>query len=179
MVPSRFYDPATVRTKFSSLYVSDNPMVAMFEVQALFGSPSTPGGIIPAPAGRAWVILTVQLRLSAVVDLTDIAEQMRVDTNVQELTGDWRGYAQRSSITPVSLPVGTAPTQGLGDAIFRDPRDIEGLLTVSAKVPYHRNLVAFPAHLRSSSFIQYDWSDAGGSHSYRIDQANPDGVQIR
>src|SRR4051794_4613995 len=49
-VPSRFYDPLTTQMPFSSLYVSDNPLVAMFEAQALFGSPTIPGGTVPAPA---------------------------------------------------------------------------------------------------------------------------------
>jgi len=151
----------------------------MFEAQALFGSPTTPGGAIAAPAG-AWVVLTVRVQLEAVADLSDVASQALLDCSVQELTGDWRGYRQRSTTTNVSNPVGTAPTQALGEAIHQDPRDLEGLLTVSAKVPYNRNLVAFPGHLRSSSFVEYEWTDAAGaSRAYRIDQSNPDGVQTR
>jgi hypothetical protein len=177
-VPSRFYDPFSASPQFSTLYVLDNSLVALFEIQALFGSPTTPGGVVPAPTG-AWTTLTVRVRLRRVVDLTDLASQALLDINVQELTGDWRGYAQRSSRTNVTVPVGTAPTQYLGEAIFRDSRNLEGFLTVSAKVPYHRNLIAFPAHFRSRSYIAYDWRDTGGNHTYRVDQANPEGKQVR
>lgn len=151
-VPSRFYDPITAYPQFSSLYVSDSPLVAMFEAQALFGSPTTPGGSVPAPAG-AWVVLTVRVRLDAIVDLSDVASQASLDVSVQEPTGDWRGYRQRSATTMVQHPTGTAPTQALGEAIHRDARRLEGLMTVSAKVPYKRNLVAFPGNLRSTSFV--------------------------
>lgn len=178
-VPSRFYDPITAYPQFASLYVSDNPLVAMFEAQALFGSPTTPGGSVPAPAG-AWTVLTVRVQLDAVVDLSDVASQALLDASVQELTGDWRGYRQRSAATNVAGPTGTAPTQALGEAVQRDGRALEGLLTVSAKVPYNRNLVAFPGHFRPRSFVEYEWTDAAGtSHAFRIDQGNPNGVQTR
>lgn len=178
-VPSRFYDPITAYPQFASLYVSDSSLVAMFEAQALFGSPTTPGGSIPAPAG-AWTVLTVRVELDAVVDLSDIVSQALLDASVQELTGDWRGFRQRSSATNVSNPTGTAPTQLLGEATHRDPRALEGLLTVSAKVPYNRNLIAFPDHLRSRSFIEYEWTDSAGiNHAFRIDRGNPSGVQTR
>lgn len=150
--------------------------MAMFEAQALFGSPTTPGGSIPAPAG-SWTVLTVRVQLDAVVDLSGSASQALLDVSVQELTGDWRGYRQRSAATNVSNPTGTAPTQLLGEAVHRDPRALEGLLTVSAKIPYNRNLVAFPDHLRSRSFVEYEWADSAGvNHVFRIDQRNPNGV---
>lgn len=178
-VSSRFYDSNTAYPQFSSLYVSDSSLVAMFEAQALLGSPTIPGGSVPAPAS-AWIVLTVQVRLDAVVDLSDVASQALLDTSVEELTGDWRGYTQRSAATNVSYPTGTAPTQHLGEAIHRDSRDLEGLLTVSAKVPYNRNLIVFPDHLRANSFVEYVWTDAGGvGRAYKIDQTNPNGVQTR
>jgi hypothetical protein len=178
-VPSRFYDPITAYPQFSSLYVSDSSLVAMFEAQALFGLPTTPGGTIPAPAG-GWILITVRLQLDAVIDLSDIASQALVDASVQELTGDWQGYRQRSAATNVGNPTRRAPTQDLGEAIHRDPRNLEGFLTVSAKVPYNRNLVVYPDHLRASSFVRYEWTDAGGvNREYRIDRAKPEGVQTR
>jgi hypothetical protein len=178
-VPSRFYDPITAYPQFASLYVSDSSLVAMFEAQALFGSPTTPGGSIPAPAG-AWTVLTVRVQLDDVVDLSDTASQALLAASVQELTGDWRGYRQRSSGTNVGNPTGTAPTQLLGEAIHRDSRALEGLLTVSAKVPYNRNLIAFPDHLRSRSFVEYEWTDTTGvARAFRIDQGHPNGVQTR
>jgi RES domain-containing protein len=174
VVPSRFYDPHSANPQFTTLYLSDSSLVAMFEAQALFGSPTTPGGSVPAPAG-SWVALTVRVNLQAVVDLSDLVSQAWLGASVQELTGDWRGYQSRSARTNVSVPVGTAPTQALGEAIHRDPRRLEGFLTVSAKVPHNQNLIAFPQHLRNGSFVEYIWSDNAGRHAYRIDQGNPNG----
>jgi hypothetical protein len=102
-VPSRFYDPITAYPQFSTLYVSDSSLVAMFEAQALFGSPTRPGGSVPAPRG-AWTVLDVNLQLDAVVDLSDVASQALLAASVQELTGDWRGYRQRSAATNVRNP---------------------------------------------------------------------------
>ena len=178
VTPSRFYDPYTATPQFASLYLADNSFVAMFEAQALFGSPLTPGGIVPAPAG-AWVVLTVRVQLDAVVDLASQASQAVLGTTAQELTGDWRGYRTRSHLTPVSGPVGVAPTQLLGEAIFRDARSLEGLLSVSAKLPQHRSLVVFPGHLRPGSFVEYEWDDGPVKHLYRIDGGNPNGVLLR
>jgi hypothetical protein len=176
VTPSRFYDPYSAAPQFATLYLSDDRIVALFEVQALFGSPTTPGGSISAPAG-AWVSLAVQVQLRDIVDLTDTSSQAQLDLNVQELTGDWRGFRQRSSRTNVNVPTGiAAPTQELGHAIYNDPRDLEGFLTLSAKVPHNRNLVVFPEHLQPGSFVEYQWTDTGGvRRKYRIDRSNPNG----
>ncbi len=82
----------------------------MFEAQALFGSPLSPGGIVPHPTA-SFVTLAIQVQLAVVVDMTNPAEAMAVDTNAQELTGDWRGYQQRGAATSVTSPTGKAPTQ--------------------------------------------------------------------
>jgi RES domain-containing protein len=178
IVPSRFYDPNSASPQFPTLYLAEDALVAMFEAQALFGSPTTPGGYVSAPVG-AWTVLTVIVRLDAVVDLSDVASQAVLDAGVQELTGDWRGFGLRSPVTAVTAPTGTAPTQSLGEAIHRDPRGLEGLITVSAKVPYHRNLIVFPDQLRATSFVEYDWTDSNGAHKFRIDQSNPHGTKLQ
>jgi len=77
---------------FKILYLAENPMVAMFEARVLFGSPSTPGGVVPH-AARPMVVLPVTVNLDAVVNLTDDHQATLVSTNAQELTGDWRSYA--------------------------------------------------------------------------------------
>ena len=61
----------------------------MFEARILFGSPSTPGGIVPHPS-RPLVTLPITVGLTAVTDLTDPAEAATIDTNAQELTGGVR-----------------------------------------------------------------------------------------
>ena len=70
-----------------------------------------------------------------------------------------------------------APTQALGEALRRDARSLEGFRTLSAKVPCNRNLIVFPAHLGSQSYVEYEWTDPSGLKSvYRVDQNNPDGT---
>ena len=173
---SRFYDPYSASPQFPTLYLADSPLVAMFEALALFGSPTMPGGPVPAPRGSR-TVLTVRVQLQAVLDLSSMTSQAALDVSAQELTGDWQGYRVRSRTTNVTAPTGAAPTQMLGAAIHGDLRGLEGFCTVSAKVPTNRNLVVFPGLLRPGSFVEYEWDD--GDHVYRIDQNNPDGRGIR
>jgi len=177
VVLSRFYDPYSASPQFATLYLSDSPLVAQFEAQVLLGSPNRPGGPVTAPR-FAWTVLQVQVSLTKVVDLSDLSAHAVLDTTVQELTGDWWGYRQRSRMTNVRAPIGTAPTQTLGEEIHRDPRDLEGFLAVSARVPTNRNLIVFPDHLGANSFVQYEWEDQNGRlRRYRVDQNNPNGTE--
>jgi RES domain-containing protein len=85
--PSRFSPARTTAPAFEFLYLAENPMVALFEARALFGSPSTPGGVVPHPS-RALVTMPILVSLSAISDLTDPVAATVIDTNAQELTGD-------------------------------------------------------------------------------------------
>lgn len=173
---SRFYDPYSASPQFPTLYLADSPLVAMFEALALFGAPTMPGGPVPAPRG-SWTVLTVRVRLQAVLDLSSVVSQATLQVSAQELTGDWQGYRLRSRATNVAVPTGTAPTQVLGEAIHSDLRGLEGFCTVSAKVPTNRNLIVFPDLLRPGSFVEYEWDE--GDHVYRIDHDDPDGRGVR
>jgi len=155
-VPGRFNDGSVAVPSFPVLYLAEDPLLAMFEVQALFGSP-TPGGIVPNPR-RAVASVNVKITLHRVADLTDLHEQSIFDTNVQELTGDWRGFKLRGPSTSVPLPTGSAPTQELGAALYAIPK-LEGFLTVSAKLPYQQILVVFPDKLQSGSSIKHEDQD--------------------
>ncbi len=106
---------------FEILYLAENHLVALFEVGALFGRSTLPGGLVPNP-GRAWIIVNVTVQLRAVADLTQALAQQALQTSAQELTGDWEGYQTRSLATSVTQPVGVAPTQHLGEALHQDPR---------------------------------------------------------
>ena len=98
-IPSRFYLADATAQEFETLYLAENHLVALFEVQALVGSHATP---VPSPA-RPWVIANVGVRLQKVVDLTDVTRvQIPLQTNAQELTGDWRGYQMRSPASSVN-----------------------------------------------------------------------------
>jgi len=143
--PTRFNEGRGV---FATLYLAQDQLVALFEVQALFGSPYTTWLAVP---GRNWAILNVSVVLQSVVDLTLAAPQAALGTTAQELTGDWRGYRLRSAITPVSQPAGVpAPTQELGAALYSVPL-LEAFVTVSAKIPTHKTLVVFPDKLLPGS----------------------------
>jgi len=160
--PGRFNSGTAAIPGFEVLYLAENPMVALFEVQALFGSPA-PGGLVAHPR-QAWITINVDVILQAVVELTDVAAQNALQTSAQELTGDWRGYQQRTPLASVTGPTGQAPTQVLGDALFA-VGGLEGFQTISAKLPYHRSLVVFPQKLRPGSQVRFIHPATGQRHT--------------
>jgi len=138
-------------------------MVALFEARALFGSPSTPGGFVPHPA-RPLVTLPVMVSLSAVADLTDPIEADKVETNAQELTGDWQSYSSR---IPTSSPdgphAGIPPTQSLGHALFTVGIH-QGLVTFSARMPDYKVLAVFTDRIKGTpNYLQYSFHDSHGA----------------
>jgi hypothetical protein len=151
--PTRFSAGPTLLRPFEILYLCENPMVALWEVGALLGSPLEPGGVVALP-GRAWTTIHVQVQLREVADLAQVSQQVLLGTTVQELTGDWRGYRLRGPATSVPEPVGNAPTQDLGEALFSLP-GLEGFRTVSAKLPFHVNLIVFPEKLQPGSRVEF------------------------
>jgi RES domain-containing protein len=147
---------------FQILYLAENHDVALAEVGAIFGSPAKPGGIVPNPSG-SWVILNVKVSLQAVVDLTDpVATHAPLTTSVQELTGDWEGYADRGPHTKVRHPIGDAPTQSLGHALWKHG-GYEGFKAVSSKRPCNEVLAVFPQRLKPGSFVTYSYTDSSGA----------------
>lgn len=171
---------ATVASRLSDgmggyrlLYLAEDHFTTLLEVQALLGSPWSPGGMLSSPYG-SWTLVPVTFSLRSVLDLTDPATQSALGTSYQELTGDWRGYTLRPLYAPGTFGVGStppAPTQALGAhlgvALPKSGQTFDGLISVSAKVPYRRNVVIFPDHL----------SATGGSYSY-IDPITGDLVSV-
>jgi len=159
---SRYYEGPTAAIPFDIVYLAENPLVALFEVEALFGSPLTAGGVTANPA-RSWVIINAQVQLTKVADLTDVsAAHSPLSTTAQELTGDWRGYRQRGATTSVSTPVGCAPTQELGAALDASAL-FEGFLTLSAKMPWQMVLGVFPGRIGAGNFVRYGYVDFSGT----------------
>ena len=151
--PSRFSPGPNASPPFEILYLTETPQVAQFEIGALAGDPLAVGGILNAPGSFA--VVRVKVILQRIVDLTLVSQQSLIETTAQELTGDWRGYEHRKAITASILePVGTAPTQDLGEALFGVP-GLEGFRTISAKLPYHRNLVMFPEKMFKGSRLEF------------------------
>ena len=154
-IPSRFSASSRARPGFEILYLAENHQVALFEVQALIGSPTL---FLPNPAG-AWVIINVTVSLSNVADLCDQAEYAKVDSSIQELTGDWRGFRMRNPPAPTGAVHGTdVPTQQLGYQLFAT-KDVEAFRFYSAKVSTHRNVAIFPTKLLASSRVEFTHTD--------------------
>jgi len=151
--PSRFSAGPNSKHPFEILYLSENPQVAQFEIGALMGDPLVVGGTLNAPG--SFGVVHVQVVLQRVADLTLVSQQDLLETTAQELTGDWRGYQHRTVATASVLePVGSAPTQDLGEALFA-VAGMEGFRTLSAKLPYHRNLVIFPGKMFRGSRLEF------------------------
>ena len=161
-IPSRFNPGSSGETPFEILYLADTHLVALFEVQALVGAPTQPGGTLSNPQ-HAWAIVNASVKLRSIVDLTDdLIVQPALGTSAQELTGDWRGYQLRGEQTPVPAPVGLAPTQMLGMALYRSCPDLEGFISLSARIPYHRILCIFPQRLSAASVVEFGYVDSAG-----------------
>ena len=150
--PRRFNGGTAANPSFEAVYLAENFVVALFEAEAVFGAP-VPGGFVSQPR-QNWVLINVDVQLQEVADLTDVAEQNKLGTTAQELTGDWRGYLERRATTSISQPTGLAPTQQLGAALFAVPR-LEAFQTISAKLPYHRCLVIMPQKLLPGSRVEF------------------------
>ncbi|HVA47195.1 MAG TPA: RES family NAD+ phosphorylase [Pirellulales bacterium] len=149
-IPSRFGAGTTAHPGFEILYLAEDQQVALFEVQALLGSPLPGAAYAPNPA-QTWVIVNVSVALSKVADLCHVPERKKIQTSVQELTGDWRGYGLRSPNARLAAPYwSNVPTQKLGAELY-NVRDLEAFVTYSAKVPTRRNLVVFPQKLLPGS----------------------------
>lgn len=157
--PSRFSGGPLAVAPFQILYLCENTFVAHFEAGVILGSPWEPTGLVTRP-GRAWADVNVRVCLQYVADLTQVSQQALIRTTVQELTGDWEGYQRRKVDSPVSQPGGKAPTQELGEALHGVPQ-LEGFLSVSSKVPSHRNLNVFPEKLQKGSSLVFEYTDRG------------------
>jgi hypothetical protein len=150
-IPGRFNAGRPGRPGFPILYLAADPITPLFEVGALVGSPLPGGTVLPVP-GALWRVVNVTVALSAVVDLTDPIALASLDTSIQELTGDWRGYTYRPA-PPVTVPYWShVPTQQLGHALAATGT-IEGFLSYSARFPTVRNLVIFRNNLASTSTV--------------------------
>jgi hypothetical protein len=100
----RFSAGSIRKPSYQVLYLAQDHQLALFEVRALLGNPESP---FPDPRST-WTALNLKIDLQSVADLTSPAEQKRIATSYQELTGKWDEYRG----------AGLAPTQLLGAALF-------------------------------------------------------------
>jgi hypothetical protein len=159
--PSRFSAGPYAPRPFETLYLCQHHVLALWEVEAMYGS-LEPGRMIPNPQ-CAWAILNVEVRLQEVADLTREDEQERLKTTVQELTGNWRIYLPQGAAGSSAAPSKLAPTHYLGDALFSLP-GLEDFLTISAK-QREKNLVVFPEKLQAGSRIEFRDPLTGKTHT--------------
>jgi hypothetical protein len=134
----------------------------MFEARVLFGSPITSGEVFPHPK-RPIVVLPIMVSLTSVADLTDPNEAAIIQTNAQELTGDWRSYARRNmSMSSPGPHAGIAPTQNLGSELFANGKH-QGLISFAATLPDYKVLVIFRARIDGTrSHVEYTYHDDRG-----------------
>jgi hypothetical protein len=143
----RFSAGSLANPAYPILYLAQDHQLVLFEVRALVGKPEFP---IPDPR-TTWTVLPLDVTLRVVADLTDAAEQKRIGTSAQELTGKWDQYKRP----------GRAPTPRLGAALFALP-GLEGFLVPTA-VPgiSGKNLIVFPEKLKAESRIEFRNSNSG------------------
>jgi hypothetical protein len=134
---SRFSDASVAVPSHRMLYLGENHQVAIYEVGALLGDPNDP---IANPRG-SWALMSIQVTLHHIADISDPVQQKIISTNHQELTGSWI-----NSPKPV-------PTHQLGAALHA-VTDLEGFLYPSAKSK-SRNLAIFMNKLGSGSSISF------------------------
>ena len=140
-VKSRFKQTGA---SFPLLYLAPDSFTAMLEVRALLGHPRS-GSI--TPVSRGWHIAQVRVRLDHVADLRTPSERARIATTVQEMTGDWVDYAARTPRSPDVSSTPPAPTQQLGEDLYR-MTCCQGFLAPSARNSTLPNLVVFPDRVR-------------------------------
>jgi RES domain-containing protein len=125
-----------------ALYLAPDAATALAEVQAvLFGAG---GAVQPGAAHDPLLVFTVEVRLTAVLDLCDPAVQQALGTSVNELAAPWLRAQERHRTGKGPLP----PTQELGDAA-----GAAGTILALRYPSYRRegagNLVVFTDHLTS------------------------------
>jgi hypothetical protein len=164
-IPGRFNPGSSARPAFPVLYFAQDQLVALFEVNALLGSPLPGQPFLPNP-NQPWAVVNVDVQLSKVADLCQQSQRRLIETTVQEMTGDWRGYSLRNPNPALRPPYYTnVPTQRLSFALHA-ARGREGFLTYSARVPTARCLIAFPDKLRKGSFVRF--TDPVTNRAYSI-----------
>jgi hypothetical protein len=155
-IPGRFNGGTRLHPGPEVLYLAEDLLVAQFEVGALLGSPLAGHSFLPSPAAVGWSFLPMTVNLNRVLDLTSHVEITKLDTSLQELTGDWRGYGLRLPHHPaITSPLWTnVPTQQLGSGLAASGL-FDGLVTYSAKVPTKRNLIIFRNQLTIPNSVEY------------------------
>lgn len=150
------------------LYLALDEQTALFEKRVQFGNPFGDPSLVLVNAARmaSIVVVDVEVDLRHVVDLTDPTAHDLLGSSAQELTSDWDGYERRQAAGSVlNQPTGLAPTQMLGWELFQEP-NIEGIKTISAKVPTTCSLAIFTHKLTRPGSLAWDDPNTGQREHY-------------
>jgi hypothetical protein len=165
LLESRFSDASPGNPKYEILYLGENPDVVARETRMMYSGLAGEGsGIVANPGAGAFTVIPVSVYLGSisVADLTHPEQADIIETNAQELTGDWRAYKhRRSTYGSVSTThTGPAPTQQLGQALF--DADFKAFVTFSAVNPRYKTLAVFTERLVAPDRLLYDYEDDSG-----------------
>ncbi len=138
----RYNPPQTLEL----LYLANDPVTALQEVNAVIQTESRLLGVKGPPR----ILLSVDYRLQAVLDICNPNTQSVLKTTLTELIAPWR---------PVNAQGQLASTQILGTAVY-DFKSIEALKVPSAREPKTHNVVIFVDRLRSNSLLRV-YDDSG------------------
>ena len=131
---------------FEALYLASHPVTALAEVNAVVQTASGLSGVKGPPR----ILLSIDYRLSAILDLNNLDIQNALETSLPELIAPWR---------PINAQGIIAPTQMLGSAAY-ERRSIEALKVPSARDSSTVNLVVFADRLLGNSSLRV-YDDSG------------------
>lgn len=137
------YNP---KEAFEALYLADTPLTALQEINLIKVTDEAILGVKSSPR----LLLSVEVTLSAVLDMTVPQTQEFLNTNMQELTGSWLAMNAAGRL---------APTQVLGAAAYGQGT-IEALRVPSAQDSQATNLVILPERLQQGSRVRV-YDDSG------------------
>jgi hypothetical protein len=175
--------PGLVRTRFNpgdfhgddqgfeTVYLALDRETALFEKRAQFGNPyGDPVNLLISSRIKNTTVVPVDVILDAVLDLSDVGTHSLLETNAQEITGDWNGYEWRGRGLPppmgmLAAPTGLAPTQQLARELFQNPL-IKGIISISAKVPTTCCLVIFTHKMQSPDSLRWEDPNTGQQELY-------------
>ncbi len=140
-ITTRFNPGRAANPPFEILYLAESPIVALYEVEAIFGPLDQH---VVNPHRNNVATIDIEVHLQAIADLTEPKQQALLNLTVQELTGNWDTY-----------PPGDAPTQRLGAALY-GTGGLERFLSISAKLPRKKSLIVFPEKLIKGSELRFN-----------------------
>jgi len=108
----------------------------------------------PNPDAGTHLVLASDVVLQQTADLTTADSLATLETNVQELTGDWAIYNGLRHRPHLASLARVAPTQELGQRLFGVP-GLEGFKVFSARKPECLCLVVFPQKLLPGSSVSF------------------------